>query len=295
VLVWGVSIRNIRPALAALAILVLALGVSACGGDSESDEEKIEGSIETALTATGPEACAESRTISYMEELTDLQGAEAEAECEEVVASRKGLPKTITVAKVEVADDGTATAEVTMIGGEPDGLVTEVALVEEDGSWKVDEFVDLVSLDRATFTGKIETEFREEGLGDPEITCLVDKIDQFSQSQFEELALGEDESAVEQISEECESELEGGEEEPAEEEPAEEGSTEEGSTEYPTSVQQNFLDSCLATSGGDSSACECSLDALEERFSIKELEEAEADISSGRIREMIEYAAEACA
>lgn len=160
--VWGVGIRSLRFGLAAAVLAVLALGISACGGgDGESDEEKIEKTIEVAWTEPGPEACGESRTIAYMEELSEASGEEAEADCEETVADRENMPTAVKVSKVEIGDEG-ATAEVAMIGGEQDGLVVKMALVEEDGSWKIDEVVELVSLDRDSFTGKIEDEFRKE-------------------------------------------------------------------------------------------------------------------------------------
>jgi len=301
--VWGVSKKFGQQALAALVLLVLALGISACGGgDGESDEEKIEKTIEVAWTEPGPEACGESRTIAYMEDLSDAKGEEAEADCEESVADRENMPTAVAVSKIEVGDEG-ATAEVAMTGGEQDGLVVKMALVEEDGTWKIDEVVELVSLDRESFTGKIEDEFRKEGLEAPEIRCLVSKIDQFSQSDFEQLALGEDEAAVNRISVQCENSLEAEAEEEFEpatgaeedlEEALSELEEESGSVEYPRSVQNNYLESCLATSGSNFAVCECSLAVLEENYSVGDIQQAEANIASGRMREMVETAILGC-
>lgn len=107
--------------------------------------------VKAALTSTDPSACGESRTIDFMEEIGNSTGAETERECEEDVASRENLPNSVTVSKIEV-EDGRATSEVAFEGGEPDGLVVNVVVVEEDGSWKIDDFTDLARLDRDRFT-----------------------------------------------------------------------------------------------------------------------------------------------
>jgi hypothetical protein len=286
-------------ALVALVLLALAAGISACGGSSgESDEEQVEVAIKTALTSTDPSACGGSRTIAYMEETGDSTGAAAERECEEKVASRENLPSSIRISKVEV-EDGKATAEVALEGGDPDGLVVDVMLVEDDGSWKIDEFTDLAGLDRDRFTARIEGEFEKEGLRPPEVGCLVAALDDLPQAEFEELALGGNEQAITEISEQCEAEIEAdqvtakaereiGQEELAEieaEEPA----------EYPRAVQQNFLTSCLANSGSDFASCECSLAYLESNYTVKEIQQAEANIASGRMREIVESAFTVCA
>jgi hypothetical protein len=292
-------LKDGRRPLAALVLLVLALGISACGGDSgESDEEQVEAAIKTALTSTDPSACGESRTINYMEETGDSTGAVAERECEEDVASREGLPSSVTVSKVEI-EDGKATAEVALEGGDPDGLVVNVALVEEDGSWKVDEFTDLARLDRDRFTARIEGEFEKEGLGPPEVRCLVAGLDELPESEFEELVLGAGEETITEISEQCEAEIEAEQvtaeaEREIEQEELAEIEAEEPA-EYPRAVQQNFLKSCLATSGSDFATCECALDALEADYTVKEIEQAEANIASGRMREIAESAFIACA
>lgn len=289
-----------RLVLAVLGLLLLALGISACGGGSgESDEEQVEAAIKTALTSTDPSACGESRTIDFMEETGDSTGAEAERECEKAVASRENLPSSVTVSRVKV-EDGKATAEIAFEGGDPDGLVVNVVLVDDDGSWKIDDFTDLAGLDRERFTARIERAFEKEGLGPPEVRCLIAALDKLPQGEFEEIALSEDEKAITGISEKCEGELEAqratakAERELEQEELAE---IEAGAAEYeyPRAVKQNFLKSCLATSGSDFDTCECSLAALESNYTVKEIQQAEANIASGRMREMIETAFTECA
>jgi hypothetical protein len=288
-----------RRPLAALVLLILALGIAACGGGSgESDEEQVEAVIKTALTSTDPSACGESRTIDFMEETGESTGAKAERECEEDVASRENLPSSVKVTKIEV-EDGKATAEVHFEGGDPDGLVVNVVLVEEDGNWKIDDFTDLAGLDRDRFTARIERAFKHEGLGPLEVRCLVAALDKLPEDEFEEIALGGDEEAITEISERCETEIAAEQvsakaerEELAE---FEEELEAEAPAEYPRAVKQNFLKSCLATSGSDFATCECTLAALESNYTVQEIQQAEANIASGRMREMVESAVSACA
>jgi hypothetical protein len=308
--VWGDS-RTGRQALTALVLLVLALAISACGGGEggESDEEQVEAAIKTALTSTDPSACGESRTIAYMEEVGKSTGAAAERECEEAVASRENLPSSVTISKVEV-DGEEATAEVAMEGGEPDGLVVTVALVEEDGSWKIDDFTDLARLDRERFTAKIEAEFVKGGLGPTEVRCLVAALDDLPQGEFEELALSADEKKINQISSRCEAEIKADRQTAAEERELErEAAKEEREIEqeelaeieaeepepYPRLVQQNFLQTCLSSSGAAFDACECALDFLESNYTVEELQQAENNLASGRLRDMVESALSICA
>jgi hypothetical protein len=289
-----------RWAPTALVLLVLALGISACGGggSGESDEEQVEAAIKTALTSTDPSACGESRTIDFMEETGDSTGAEAERECEKAVASRDNLPNSVKVSKVEV-EDGNATAAVHFEGGDPDGLVVNVVLIEEDGSWKIDDFTDLAGLDRERFTARIERAFEKEGLGRPEVRCLITALDKLPQAEFEEIALSEDEKAITGISEKCEGELEveratAKAERELEQEELAEIEAEAAEYEYPRAVKQNFLKSCLATSGSDFATCECSLAALESSYTVKEIQQAEANIASGKMREIVESAFAEC-
>lgn len=292
-----------RRALAALVLLALVLGISACGGggSGESDEEQVEAVIKTALTSTDPSACGESRTIDFIEEIGDSTGVEAERECEEDVASRENLPSSVTVSKVEV-EDGKTTAEVAFEGGDPDGLVVNVVLVEEDGSWKIDDFTDLARLDRDRFTARIEKAFKQEGLGPPEVHCLIAGLDKLPQDEFEEIALSGGGEVITEIANQCEDEIEVNratakfERELEEEEAEEEAEIEaEEPAEYPRAVQQNFMKSCLATSNSDFATCECSLAALESSYTVKEIQQAEANIASGKMREIVESAFAGCA
>lgn len=120
--------------------------------------------------------------------------------------------------------------------------------------------------------------------------------------EFEEIALSGGGKVVTKIANQCEDEIEINrttakfERELEEEEAEEEAEIEaEEPTEYPRAVQQNFMKSCLATSGSKFATCECSLAALEASYTVKELQQAEANLASGKMREIVESAFAGCA
>ena len=51
--------------------------------------------------------------------------------------------------------------------------------------------------------------------------------------------------------------------------------------EYPASVQRNFLDACKKA-GSSTKQCECALNNLEEKLSLKEFKREETAIEAGR-------------
>lgn len=296
--VWGVGIGKGLRVLTLVALL--ALGLSACGGSDDggaSDEQGVEAAIETALTSSDPSACAGSRTIAFMEETTSKDGTAAERECEQSVKTRDGLPDAVTVSKIEI-DGEEASAEVAIEGGDGDGMVLEVALVEEDGNWKIDDFTGLVRLDRDRLISRIVGEIEKQGVGtQAEIACFSEALGELPKSEFERVVLDDGEEVVTELSEDCEESAEAEEEllEPVEPEPEREQEVEaEEPANYPRPVQQNFLSSCLATSGSNFAGCECSLEAFEARYSLADLQRAEANLASGELRRMVEYAEAAC-
>lgn len=282
-----VPLARFRPVLTTLVAALVVLGLAGCGwggsdGEGESDDQKVKTTIKAALTSTGAAACAESRTIAFMEETSSETGAAAERECEKSVQRGEGLPDTVAISKIKV-DGEEATAEVAFQGGDGDGLVLDVALVEEDGTWKVNEFLGVARLDRDRFVNRIIEGVEREGAATTaQLRCLSGALHELSDPQFERAVLGGGNSLTDEIIEECE-EAGGPEPEP------------EVLPEYPRAVQQNFLNSCLEGSGSNFAACECTLEALELEYPVEELQAAEENLADGRAREMLEYAALACA
>ena len=61
--------RKLHLLLLPALVLGLSLGLAACGGGGESDEDKIVETIETSATSTDPAICKETETLSFMEQI----------------------------------------------------------------------------------------------------------------------------------------------------------------------------------------------------------------------------------
>jgi hypothetical protein len=55
----------------------------------------------------------------------------------------------------------------------------------------------------------------------------------------------------------------------------------EAGDEFPQAAQDSFISSCEDASGGDTSACECALDRVQEEFTYEEVQDINADILAG--------------
>ncbi len=186
-----------------LSILVLALGLTACGGGGESDEDKVVDAIETAATSTDPTVCTELQTISFVEQTQGEEGKVAVKSCEKETSEGTDNPDSVKVTKVEV-DGSNATADAAFVGGSFDGQTLGIALVEEDGDWKLDEATGFTKFDKAkliaAFSSSLE---KEEGI-EPELaSCLLESFEAADQGELEELILGGSSEGIVEIAEAC--------------------------------------------------------------------------------------------
>lgn len=190
--------------LVLLPALLLAFGLAACGGGGESDEDKITNTIESAATSNDPAVCNETQTLAFMEQTSGGSGKAAEKECEEEAKSGEGQPDSVSVTKVKIAGDK-ATANVEFNGGNLDGQTPEVALVEEDGSWKLDELTGFAKFDPETLVNTFAEQIEEE----PEIkpqqaACLIEGMEELSGSELESLVVENNTAAFGEIAKGCE-------------------------------------------------------------------------------------------
>jgi ABC-type glycerol-3-phosphate transport system substrate-binding protein len=186
-----------------LFVLALALGLAACGS-SESDEDKIVDVIETSATSDDPASCTELITQTFLDQIEDGEGAAALKECEEDAADTSDNPDSVEVTEVEV--DGTAaTANVAFAGGGFDGQTLTIALVDEDGDWKLDEITGFAEFDQAALVQSFEDQLaEEEGAIDPEIgACIIESLEELEQEEFEELLLGGSSEGFVELAESC--------------------------------------------------------------------------------------------
>lgn len=187
-----------------LPALLLALGLAACGG-GESAEDKIVSTIEESATGTDPALCAETQTRSFMEQTNSGTGKEAEKECEEETKEEgSNDPDSVKVSKV-AADGAKATADVEFKGGTFDGQVLEVALVEEDGNWKLNELTGFAKFDAAPLVGELAKQLEEEPQIEPETaSCIVAGIEGLEASALEAMVIENDTEPIVEIAEGCE-------------------------------------------------------------------------------------------
>ncbi|MFL5899358.1 MAG: hypothetical protein ACJ76D_13045 [Solirubrobacterales bacterium] len=187
-----------------LPALLLALGLAACGGGGESDEDKIVNTIETAATGTDPTVCDETQTLAFMEQTTGSGGKEAEKQCEKEAEAGEDNPDSVDVSNVRVGGEK-ATADAAFKGGTFDEQTLELALVEEDGEWKLDEFSGFAKFDPAPFVSALAEQLEEEPEIEPETAgCIVEGIEELPDSELESLVVENNTGPIGEIAEACE-------------------------------------------------------------------------------------------
>jgi ABC-type glycerol-3-phosphate transport system substrate-binding protein len=187
-----------------LPALLLALGLAACGGGGESDEDKITTTIENAATSTDPAICNETQTLAFMEQTSgESSGKEAEKECEEEAKSGEGQPDSVSVTKVKV-DGESATANAAFEGGIFDAQTLELALVEEGGDWKLDELTGFAKFDPESLVNAFTEQIEEEPEIEPKLaSCLIEGIEELSNAELESVIVENNTEAFGEIAEGC--------------------------------------------------------------------------------------------
>jgi hypothetical protein len=190
--------------LVSLAPLVLAaLTLTACGG-GKSDEDKIVETIETAATTSDPSNCTELQTQSFNEQNNQQQGKAATKSCEEQAEEGKEQAEGANVSNVSVNDEK-ATAEVEFEGGSLGKQTLEVALVEEDGDWKLDQVEGFATYDGKALGEEFEAEFKQnpEGVSPEQAKCIARKIAGLDKPDAEELFFGGSPEPIIALAESC--------------------------------------------------------------------------------------------
>jgi ABC-type glycerol-3-phosphate transport system substrate-binding protein len=185
-------------------VLALSLGLTACGGGGESDEDKITATIENAATSTDPAVCDETQTLAFMEQTSGSSGKEAEKECEEEAKAGEGQPDSVSVTEINV-DGENATANAAFKGGIFDAQTLELALVEEDGDWKLDELTGFAKFDPESLVKAFAEQIEEEPEIEPETAaCFVEGIEGLSNSELESIVVENNTEVFGEIAEGCE-------------------------------------------------------------------------------------------
>jgi hypothetical protein len=191
--------------LVPFALLVLAaLTITACGGGGGSDEDKITEVIENAATTTDPSNCTELETQRFNEQNTQQKGKAATKACEEEAEAGEEQAEAANVSNVSVNDEK-ATAEVEFEGGSLGSQSLEVALVQEDGDWKLDQVEGFANYNGKALGEAFEQEFKEnpEGLSKAQATCIAGKVAESSQKEAEELFFSGSSEPIIELAEGC--------------------------------------------------------------------------------------------
>jgi ABC-type glycerol-3-phosphate transport system substrate-binding protein len=185
-------------------LLALALGLAACGGGGESDEDKITSTIENAATSTDPAVCGETQTLAFMEQTTGGSGKEAEKNCEKEAEAGTNQPDSVNVSNIKTSGEK-ATADAEFKGGNFNEQTLELALVEEGGDWKLDEFSGFAKFDPAPFVASLAEQLEEEPEIEPETaSCIVEGIEELSNPELEDLVVENNTEPIVEIAEGCE-------------------------------------------------------------------------------------------
>ncbi|HEY2479263.1 MAG TPA: hypothetical protein VGI17_11090 [Solirubrobacterales bacterium] len=194
----------IKRILVPLAVLVVvALTITACGG-GKSDESKISEVIEKAATTTDPSNCTGLETQRFNEQNNQVKGKAATKACEEQAEAGKEQAEGAKVSNVSVNDEK-ATAEVEFEGGSLGSQALEVALVKEEGDWKLDQVEGFANYDGKALGQAFEKEFEEnpEGLNKRQATCIAGKIAGSSQEEAEQLFFSGSSEPIIKLAEGC--------------------------------------------------------------------------------------------
>lgn len=195
--------RKLHLLLLPALLLALTLGLAACGGGGESDEDKITSTIETAATSTDPAVCNETQTLKFMEQTAGGAGKEAEKNCEKEAEEETNQPDSVTVSKVKV-DGEKATADVAFKGGNFNEQTLELALAEEDGEWKLDELTGFAKFNPAVFVEALAKQLENEPSIEPQVAaCIVEGINEFSKAELEALVVENNTQAIVEVAESC--------------------------------------------------------------------------------------------
>lgn len=199
---------NLRPVkmrlLVPVALLAWAvLAVTACGGGG-SDESKIVDVIEKAETTADPRHCTELQTQRFNEQVSQQTGKAATEACEKQAKAGEEQAKGANVSNVSVNDEK-ATAEVEFKGGPLDSQTLDVALVQEDGDWKLDQVEGFADYNGKALGAAFEKRFEEEpeGLSPKQAKCISRKISASSEAEAEELFFGGSSKPIIRLAESC--------------------------------------------------------------------------------------------
>jgi hypothetical protein len=190
-----------------IALLALAMALTACGGGSSSsgggEEAAIEEAIETSATSTDPSKCTEVQTEAFNETESGKSGKAALEACEEEVETESDPAESVNVS--EISENGeTATADVEVEGGSLAGQSVELEVTKEEGDWKLNEILGFSNYDPAGIAAALEEKLgEEEGITPALAKCVSEGVAEMSQDEAEAMVFEKSSEGVEEIANAC--------------------------------------------------------------------------------------------
>lgn len=189
-------------------LIAMAIALSACGGGSSSssgggDEAAIEEAIEISATSSDPSKCTEVQTEAFNEVDTGVKGAKSLEACEEEVQEETEPAESVNVSNISENGE-TATAEVEVEGGSLAGQSLELELAQEEGNWKLNEFLGFTNYDAAGLASFLEGKLSaEEGVDASLAKCVAEGVEAMSQEEAEAFVFEKSTDGIEEIATAC--------------------------------------------------------------------------------------------
>lgn len=182
-----------RRAATTVLLLAFVFAVASCGGGDGGGRAEITEAIVDSWTTSDPTNCEQLYTQAFLEQSTKRQGEAALEECESLTQLEPDkVAESVSVSGIDV-DGDSAGAEAAIEGSTFDGQTMEMALVREDGRWKLDEMVRFVELNEAKLVARLGADLielsRSELQGDL-ARCIIEQLEPLSGDALEELILG---------------------------------------------------------------------------------------------------------
>jgi hypothetical protein len=191
-----------------IALIAMAMALTACGGGSSSsgggEDAAIEAAIETSATSSDPSKCTEVQTENFNETETGKSGAAALKVCEEEAEEGSEPAEAVTVTNVEIVEGSGAAAEVEVEGGTLGGQTVAVAMEKEEGDWKLDGFMGFIKYDPAALAASLEEQLgEEEGISSELAACVVEGVEEMPEEEVEAMVFEKEEEGLEEILAAC--------------------------------------------------------------------------------------------
>jgi predicted small secreted protein len=190
----------------ALAVLLAAFGLAACGGDddgSSEDEDQITAAIERAATTTDPAKCTEVQTANFAQQTDGEPGDSPEEAVQKCQENAGDVPAdSVDVSEIEV-DGDSATAKALVTGSFFDGQTLDLALIKDGDQWKLDEFNGFAEFDVGAMANAVAQGLQQEGASQQAIECVSNQINSQPTNQVEAAFAENDQQAEDAIFEPC--------------------------------------------------------------------------------------------